>query len=223
MRHRTSYCLRDMENRIGHAEPGPLADVGAPTPPTVGDRVLDATQRCRDKWGIAKVTVEDIATESGVSRATIYRMFPGGRDVLFEALRVRELEEFFAVLRAQVDGADSLEELLVRTVVAATRELRADDQLALMLASEPGTVLGNLTVEGLPRIIRFATTLIAPLADPYLPRTESRGLIDVLARLTISYFLSPSEHVDLGDVASARAFLAPVLRAFQPAPQPTST
>ena len=110
--------------------------------------------------------------------------------MLFEALRVRELEEFFAVLQARIVGADSLEDLLVRTVVGATEELRADDHLALMLASEPGTMLGQLTVEGLPRIIRFATALLAPLAEPYLEdRRAARALIDVLARLTISYFL----------------------------------
>jgi len=207
-----------MGNRIGRAQLG----AGGPAVGSLEDRVLEGTRRCCEKWGIAKVTVEDIAAESGVSRATIYRMFPGGKDVLFDALRVRELEDFFATLRSHVEGAESLEELLVRTVVAATRELRADDHLALMLASEPGSVLGDLTVEGLPRIIRVAVAFIAPLADPYLPRAESRGLIDVLARLTISYFLSPSDHVDLGDEASARRFLAPVLRAFQPALHATS-
>lgn len=178
------------------------------------DRVLDATQRCREKWGFAKVTVDDIATESGLSRATIYRLFPGGRDVLFEALRVRELEDFFAVLRAQVAGADSLEDLLVRTVVAATRELRDDEGLAVMLASVPGEALGELTVEGVPRIIRFATAFIAPLADPFLDRSRSRELIDVLARLVISYFLAPSDTVDLGDPDSARAFLVPLLTPY---------
>jgi len=206
-----------MGNRIARSQ---LA-TAAPAVGSLEDRVLEATRRCCDKWGIAKVTVEDIAAESGVSRATIYRMFPGGKDILFDALRVRELEDFFATLRSHVEGAESLEELLVRTVVAATRELRADDHLALMLASEPGTVLSDLTVEGLPRIIRFANAFLAPLADAYLPRAESRGVIDVLARLTISYFLSPSDHVDLGDEASARRFLAPVLRAFQPALQST--
>ena len=34
-------------------------------------------------------------------------MFPGGKDVLFEALRVRELEEFFDDLRDRIEGADS--------------------------------------------------------------------------------------------------------------------
>jgi len=178
------------------------------------DRVLDATQVCCEKWGFAKVTIDDIAAESGVSRATIYRLFPGGKDVLFEALRVRELEDFFAVLRADVEGATTLEDLMVRTVVAATRELRADEHLAVMLAAEPGAVAGQLTVEGLPRIVRFATAFLTPLADPFLDRARSRQLVELLARLTISYFLAPSDHVDLGDPDSARAFLAPLIAPY---------
>ena len=36
-------------------------------------------------------------------------------------------------------------------------------------------------------------------------------LVDVLSRLTISYFLAPSDLVDLGDPDSARRFLAPLI------------
>ena len=180
----------------------------------VEDRVLNATKACCERFGVEKVTIDDIAGASGVSRATIYRLFPGGKDVLFEALRVRELEEFFDVLRQRVEGAVDLEDLLVRTVAAATQELRADDHLALMLAAEPGATLSQLTVEGVPRIIRFATAFIAPLAEPYLERADARALVDVLARLVISYFLAPSEAVDLGDEDSARAFIRPLLQPF---------
>jgi AcrR family transcriptional regulator len=174
-------------------------------------RVLEAAKRCCERYGITKVTIDDIAAEARVSRATLYRMFPGGKDVLFDALRVRELEEFFTTLRAEVEGAPTLEELLVRTVVCATRELRADDHLAVMLASEPGETVSQLSVDGLPRIIRVATAFLVPLVDPFLDRAVGRSLIDVLARLVLSYFLAPSEHLDLGDEASARAFLRPFI------------
>lgn len=170
-------------------------------------RVLDAAKTCCERWGFVKVTVDDIASEAGVSRATLYRLFPGGKDVLFEALRVRELEDFFTRLTGHVAGAADLEDLLVRTVVAATRELRDDKHLALMLASEPGETLGQLTVDGLPRIMRVATVLLAPLVDPYLPRRESARLVELLSRLVISYFLAPSVHVDLGEPQSARMFI----------------
>jgi AcrR family transcriptional regulator len=173
--------------------------------------VLDAAKRCVERWGVAKVTIDDIAAESRVSRASLYRLFPGGKDVLFDALRVRELEEFFTRLRAEVEGSATLEDLLVATVACATRELRADDHLAVMLSSEPGETVTQLTVEGLPRVIRVASAFLVPLVDPYLDRHEGRKLIDVLARLVLSYFLAPSDDVDLGDDASARAFLRPFI------------
>lgn len=180
-------------------------------------RVLDAAKTCCERWGLAKVTIEDIAVEARVSRATLYRMFPGGKDVLFEALRVQELEDFFTRLNAHLDGVDDFEELLVRCVVHATLELRADQHLSLMLASEPGETLGQLTVDGLPRIIRVATLFLSPLVDDYLPRRDGARLVELLARLVISYFLAPSEHVDLGDSNSARTFIQTfVIPAFQP-------
>ena len=185
-------------------------------------KILDAAKVCCARWGIAKVGVDDIAAEAAVSRATLYRMFPGGRDVVFDALRVRELEEFFTRLKAGVEGAETLEDLVVRTVVVATVELRADDHLALMLMSEPGDTLSQLTVQGLPRIIRMASLFLAPLVDSYIGRTDGARLVDLLARLVISYFLAPSDHVDLGDEASAASFIrTQILPAFQPETSPT--
>ncbi|MDO8362087.1 MAG: TetR/AcrR family transcriptional regulator [Actinomycetota bacterium] len=187
-----------------------------PVARAVERRVLDAAKSCCERWGVEKVTIDDIAGEAGVSRATVYRLFPGGKDVLFDALRVRELEDFFTRLGAHIEGADDLEGLLVRTVVSATRELRDDQHLALMLASEPGETLGQLTVSGVPRIIRVANIFLVPLVEPYLPRSESSRLVELLSRMVISYFLAPSEQVDLGDPESARAFLRTfVLPAFE--------
>jgi len=184
-------------------------------------RILDAVERCVDQWGFTKVTIDDVVAESGVSRATLYRIFPGGRDVVFEALRVRRLDEFFSVLTAQVEGAVDLLDVVVRAVVSATLELRADEHLASMLASEPGETLGQLTVEGFPRIVRMATVTLTPYVTGFVAPPTARRLIDVLARLTISYFLAPSADVDLGDAAQARNFLHPVVRVLtDPATEP---
>jgi len=183
-------------------------------PITAETRILDAAKQCCERWGVAKVTIDDIAAASGVSRATLYRLFPGGKDVLFSALQVRELTVFFDRLTAEAAGVDDFEDLVVRLIVTATRELRADQHLAIMLGSEPGEVLSQLTVEGLPRTIRVATEYLTPLVRPYLTETESMMAIDLLVRLTISYFLAPSDTIDLGEPASARQFIQPGLAAL---------
>ncbi len=187
---------------------------------TAENRVLDAVKSCSERFGMDKVTIDDIAEASGVSRATIYRLFPGGRDVLFEALRVRELNEFFDILTAETADIDDFGDLVVQLVVVATRELRADDHLAVMLASEPGDVLSQLTVDGVPRIIRVATASLLPMLSPYLPRRRALPFIDLLVRVTISYFLAPSDHVDLGDPVSARTFIRPFVDALTTPPHP---
>ncbi|MGA0194925.1 MAG: TetR family transcriptional regulator [Ilumatobacteraceae bacterium] len=183
---------------------------------TIEDRVLDALHSSIEKWGLDKVTIDDVAQVSGVSRATIYRMFPGGREVLFEALRVRNLNEFFTGLRSAVDSSASLLDLVVAITVHATRELRGDEQLVAMLANEEAGVLRDLTVDGLPRIISVASSYLRPLFDDYLPREASGPFVDLLARLVISHFLAPSDHVDLSDRDSARQFLVPLVTLIEP-------
>ena len=179
-------------------------------------QILDAAKACCERWGVDKVTVDDIAAHAGVSRATLYRLFPGGKDVLFEALNARERSSFFDTLTAEIGDTTDFEDLVVTLVVTATRELRSDDHLAVMLASEPGAVLSELTVDGMPQIIRVANDYLGPILKPFLDPEFAEPLIDLLVRITISYFLAPSGHVDLGDVESARTFLRPGLAVLSP-------
>ena len=173
----------------------------------VESRVLDATKLAIEKWGVSRFTVSDVCDLANVSRATVYRMFPGGKEVLLEALHVRSLDEFFTTLLARADGAKSLEDLLVRCIVSATSELRNDQHLAMMLATEPGTTLMQFTIDGLSRIVRVAAAYLAPHVANFLPKREADALVEVLARLVISYFLTPSDRYDFTNEASVAKFL----------------
>lgn len=173
----------------------------------VESRILDSTKTCIERWGMSRFTVNDVCHMAGVSRATLYRLFPGGKEVLLEALHVRSLDEFFAALLARAQGSASLEQLLVRCIVVATNELRGDEHLALMLATEPGTTLTRFTVAGVPRIVRVASSYLAPMIADFIPRNEADELVEVLARLVISYFLAPSERFDFTNEDSVTIFV----------------
>jgi AcrR family transcriptional regulator len=181
------------------------------------DRILDAARRCVDRWGINKLTIDDVAAEANVSRATLYRIFPGGKDVMFDALRVRELSEFFAGMRSSIEPVESLLDFAVKASVYALREMRNDEHLAMMLSTEEGTALKSLTVEGLPRILNVASQYMTPFLTEFIPAEEAEVLVELLARFVISFFLAPSQHFDLADPDSARSFFAPFIYAFHPA------
>ena len=177
------------------------------TDQSLSDAILDATKVAIERWGVERLTINDVCEAAKVSRATLYRAFPGGKEVLLEALRVRELELFFTTLRAHAEGETTLEDTIVRCMVVATSELRNDQHLALMLAAEPGEVATQLTVQGVPRIVRVATAYLTPLLEPYLSRKDAADLVEVLARMVISYFLAPSSQYDFTKEQHARAFV----------------
>jgi len=181
--------------------------------------VVAAARTCMQRLGRSRVTMDDVCVEAGISRATLYRLFPGGREVLFGAVRESSLHEFFDGIRSEVDGADSLEELLVRVIVAASRALRDDVHLAVSLATEPGIALGDLTFEGVDRIIRVAFRFVEPYAAAYIPTARTEEIIDILARLVISYHLSPSRVFDFTDRRSVARFVR--LHLLDNTPTPT--
>ena len=61
-------------------------------------RIIDGTLACLARHGTVKTTVDDIARESGVSRATVYRAFPGGRDEILGAVVDTEMARLFSAL-----------------------------------------------------------------------------------------------------------------------------
>jgi AcrR family transcriptional regulator len=171
-------------------------------------RLLDAARQCCDRWGISKVTVDDIAAQAGVSRATLYRVFPGGRDVLFAALRARDVGVFLAGLDDDVRGATSLEDFVVGMLVGATRRLRADAHLQLMLASHPGEVARELGIDGLANIVDQVATVFGPRLRRFLDAEAAVDLAEWVSRMVLSFYLAPSARLDLADVDQVRAFVA---------------
>lgn len=169
--------------------------------------VIAAARECRERLGREKVTMDDICATAGISRATLYRLFPGGRDVLFDAVRSESLNDFFSGLRSEIDGATSLEDLLVRIIVGASTALRDDEHLAVALATEPGAALGDLTFEGLDRIIRSATEFFSPTIGRFTNAANTAEIMDIMARLVISYHLSPSRIFDFTKRESAGRFV----------------
>ncbi len=67
------------------------------------DRLLNAAERCFERLGLRRTTIDDIAQEAKVSRSTVYRYFDGRGDLLVSAY-LRESVATNERLRAMLDG-----------------------------------------------------------------------------------------------------------------------
>ncbi|MHB8220132.1 MAG: TetR/AcrR family transcriptional regulator [Acidimicrobiales bacterium] len=183
----------------------------------VRQRILQATYDCVARWGLSKTTVEDAARQAGLSRATVYRYFPGGRAELVSAVVAWEYARFFTRLYEEVHSAESLEEVMERGLAFAHSAIRGHEVLQRILQTEPEVLLPRLTVES-----NGTHELVAAVLVPYLRRHELAPGIDVdvaadfLARMVLSYIASPGRW-DLEDPTQvARLVRAELLAGIVP-------
>ncbi|MFO0547196.1 MAG: TetR family transcriptional regulator [Polyangiaceae bacterium] len=191
--------------------------------PGSGEKILRAATREAETFGLRRFTVDDVARRLGISRVTIYRYFPK-KEQLVEAVLMRELRSFLGAVEAHIEGFDSLEERLVEGVVFALSTLRRHTLLNRLLRTEPETIVPHLTLDAGP-VLAAAREFIAryPRAEVAAGRlkiTEQQigVLSEMLARVVLSFVLTPDSAVKLDSPAEiqafAREYLAPVVRAL---------
>jgi len=171
---------------------------------TQEQRVIDAALRCIARWGIATTTLDDVAREASCSRATIYRLFPGGKDALLGAITRSELDRFFTGLAQRFDGAHNLEDLLVGGMLYASRALAGHEALQFVLAYEPEVVLPKVAFRQADRVLTAVSLFASPYLAPHVGADEAPRVAEWVARLVLTYILCPADSVDVGDEESVR-------------------
>jgi TetR/AcrR family transcriptional repressor of uid operon len=177
----------------------------------IRQRLLTSTYTCVSRYGLAKTTVEDVVKDSGVSRATIYRHFPGGREELLRETVGWEIGRYFIRLADHVAGAPDLAHLLEDGLVFARRSLLEHELLQKILVTEPERLLGLLSTEATKTL-----PFIADFLSPYLTREQEAGRLragvdldaaaDYLARSVLSLIGAPGSH-DLEDPGQVRSLV----------------
>lgn len=175
---------------------------------SVRERVLEGGLVSIGRYGLARTTVDDIAQASGVSRATIYRHFPGGRDQIVRDTVAWEMGRFFTALGEAVAAAPDLCVLLEDALVFARGALGRHLVFQRVVQNEPERLLPLLTVESF-RIL----PLIAGFLVPYLERERAAGRLregaaldrtaDYIARMVLSCIGATGVY-DLDDPAEVR-------------------
>lgn len=176
-------------------------------PPATRERLLDAAYRCVARYGIAKTTVDDIAREAKVSRPTVYRQFPGGKDVILREVVAWESGRLFGEVTRAVAGVTDLGDLLEELIVVAGAEMADHQVLQKVLQTEPERLL-PLLVTGLDRLIALLKPLLllAMQRSPVRAGVDQDLASDYLARMLLSVVSSPGTR-DLTDREVVRAYV----------------
>jgi AcrR family transcriptional regulator len=158
--------------------------------PEVESKVVAGALRAIARFGLAKLTVDDVAREAGISRATLYRYFPGRSAVLAAVVR-SETERLQRGLDEALGETTTLAEALRAVASFGARAFTGHEALQHVLATEPGAVLPHLCFSGADTLLSVAADRIAPHLCRFMGPLEARRTGEWLARIVLSYGLAP--------------------------------
>lgn len=155
------------------------------------DSILDATLRVAGNVGLARLSMEDVATDAGVSRQTIYRYFES-RQVLIEQAILREEAVFIESMMAAAAAHDDLERALAASVETSLKLADEHPLLQRLLAEDPETLLPFL-IGGRGPVISAAEPVVRELLTrrrPGVPEQRARLAAEVATRLLLSFLVA---------------------------------
>jgi AcrR family transcriptional regulator len=166
-----------------------MLSIGNAESPDIGDRILAAAASCVLDFGVARVTLAEIARRAGVSRPTVYRRWPDTRTILADLMtqRITEAWREFPLLgkgRAAV----------VTRIVDAVEYLRADEVIRTIFRAAPDLamvyIVDRLGTSQQIVIDAVADELRIAQADGDVRAGDPRGLAAMVLLIVQSVFQS---------------------------------
>lgn len=178
-------------------------------------RIVAAALSCVEKFGPAKTTLSDVASELGVTRQTVYRYYANLAELL-GAVAQTGLEDFVDRMQRHLSTFDTPSDVAIESVVYAVQAIPHERHIgALFQAGETEVfsrdVTSSMAVEvgaGILRRVPVDWSEIGVADD------ELDGLAEILMRLFVSFLQHPADPPRSEDELRAlvRRWLGPALQ-----------
>lgn len=192
-----------------------MPTAGSPAnPDATRERILRAAVDWAARTGLRKLSMEEIAGNARIARATLYLHFPG-RQALIDAAVEHEIQRLFEHLRTVVaQYANDPEERLVHTFAAAYRWLRENPMLQAVLKINP-QVLMPYVMGDAPAIATGRAFVLEHLRpDELSGSVTAEEFADHVTRAFHTLILAPPDILALDSPGAAedyaRRFLLPL-------------
>ena len=175
--------------------PLPVLQAGLPPAPPPEIRPVPRRRwRCIARHGVGRTSVQDVARQMGVNRATVYRQV-GTVDDMVRLFAARELHTLTGVVDGLQLRADNGPQVVVRLVAAVVRHARNHPVMQKVLADEP-EIIGPYLITYLPDVVRQVAERITPAIEwaqrsGALAERDPVRLAEWLVRIGTSLILDP--------------------------------
>ncbi len=159
------------------------------------ERILDAAESCLARFGLAKTTIEDVAREAQLSRATLYRQF-GNRDGLLLAVATRDAERTASAAELFLQDFEDVGSWIVEGMLFCLREIPKRPVLSQFLAPQEFGVASRLILTS-ERMLDIGNEILRPMFEPARREgllqedLELDSLMEWVLRILMSYLAVP--------------------------------
>ncbi|MCE5288848.1 MAG: TetR/AcrR family transcriptional regulator [Nocardiaceae bacterium] len=172
-------------------------------------RILDAALDEFAKFGLRRVSVDDIARRTGVHRATVHRKF-ASKDELVQAAFARWCRNMLSTVADAVSTESTVENRLVEGFTLAVNIVRNDPLITGLLEAEPEALLRLLTIDGAPILAAGREFLAAQLralqAEGQATDVDPEAAAEIALRFAHSIVLTPASYFELDTADHLRHF-----------------
>lgn len=190
----------------GHLAPTEVPSPRAPHDPTPRGRILDAAYREVAAGRYRQFTVGALTTTSGVSRATIYRAFAGGRAAIVDALRDRELGSLYAAVAQAMAAEDALQESVLAGLSTLWLHASMNEAIQGFARTEPELLRRSLRFDAGAQTYLAASNAARPLLARWVGPATAGRIAEYLCRVVVAYVLIPAPYVDPASPTSVATF-----------------
>jgi AcrR family transcriptional regulator len=147
------------------------------------ERILAAAERCIDRHGIRKTTIDDIASEVGLSRPSVYRYFADRDDLLIELI-ARHVRALINQAKKSMSRQSSFSDQIIEGLLYVADHGRRDPLTRHVIDPDATSLGRRMIASGTSELLR------AELFDPYIDAAVANGeLPPGLPRADIHLFL----------------------------------
>lgn len=191
--------VRGAESRSGTATLVLMAGRGwKGSPPSTEQearqRILDAANRCLERYGPAKTGLSDVAAELGVTRQTVYRYFSSTTELLLASAEAAA-GPFVERVAEYCSTREEPGEIVVAAIVYVLEHLPKDPRLSLLLAVDRTDLLAAGIIS--PTAIGFGEAILRRFPVDWealgYDDAELKELAEYLLRIVQSLVIAPGD------------------------------